>query len=326
MPKLNYHWSIIGQENSLFIIDKAIKNKTLAHAYLFCGPSGLGKTKSGFNFAQILQCLNEKYKPCQKCINCRNIIKNQNPDFYVINKPSLISIQDIRDLKNNLITKPYNSQYKIALIIDAQKMNKEAQNAFLKILEEPPADTIIILTAENKKQLLPTIISRCQIINFKIVPSELIKKELIKRGIEEQKVEEIVRLSMGRPELAFSFLDNPDLLNLREDFISKFINLKEEPIIEKFKYAEELSKEETIRNNFYLEVLISWFRDLILIKINKQQKIINIKYLKFLKQQCTNYNLYDLRGILNQLIEIKNYSKNYNNWRLLWENIWLIID
>lgn len=168
--------NIIGNERIKSLLRKSIHNDMVSSAYLFYGPAGAGKTSMAYAFAQALLCDNFETldDACDSCKFCRLVQKNEYPDLYII-KPSsktetarqkTILIEQIRELQSHLNLKSYYPKRKIVIIEQADKMNISAANAFLKTLEEPPGETVIILVTDKKDSLLPTIISRCQQIPF----------------------------------------------------------------------------------------------------------------------------------------------------------------
>lgn len=175
----------MGNEKVKELLRKSIRKNRISSSYLFFGPQGSGKTATAYAFVQSIFCDNfiSQNDACDECKYCRLIKKREYPDFYVISpgsstkesKTKSIKIGQIRQLQNNLNLKSYYPKKKVVIVESAEMMNLNAQNAFLKSLEEPPGDTVIILITNNINMLLPTIISRCQ------------KTAFVKPGITELK-------------------------------------------------------------------------------------------------------------------------------------------
>lgn len=160
---------IIGQKRPVRLLQTFLQNATLPHALIFSGISGIGKRTVAKILAMALNCQTsgDKTNPCGQCPVCRQILAGSHPDV-IMTEPqgNYIRIDQIRDLLHVLAMKPCQADQRVVIIADAQAMNKEAANALLKVLEEPPANTTIILTVLQRSDLLPTIVSRCRHIRF----------------------------------------------------------------------------------------------------------------------------------------------------------------
>ena len=160
----------------------AEKLNKVSHAYIFSGEKSSGKKLLASRFAELLQCEGEGEKPCGKCRSCRQAESGNHPDIIRITheKPNTISVDDIREqLVGDVQIKPYQSKYKIYIVPDAEKMNVQAQNALLKTIEEPPAYAVILFLTTNASSFLPTILSRCVVLNIKPVPDQEVRKYLM---------------------------------------------------------------------------------------------------------------------------------------------------
>jgi DNA polymerase-3 subunit delta' len=162
--------TIIGQQLPVRILQTLLRSAVLPHALLFTGVSGVGKRSAARIVAMALNCLKRRLPtddPCGKCPSCRQIRNDRHPDIHLTEpQANLLRIDRIRALLSALAMKPFSARHRVVVIADAQCMNPEAANALLKMLEEPPANTMLILTASHKSDLLPTIVSRCRHIRF----------------------------------------------------------------------------------------------------------------------------------------------------------------
>ncbi|PIQ95933.1 MAG: DNA polymerase III subunit delta' [Nitrospinae bacterium CG11_big_fil_rev_8_21_14_0_20_56_8] len=180
---------ILGQEQPKHILKKALEFGSLPHAYLFYGPESVGKKLTAIELAKILNCTEKgPLDRCNTCPSCRKIEARTHPDFFLIEpektasgRDGQIKIEQIRDLQKKLVYLPYEGRVKVAVVDSAESLNLQAANSFLKTLEEPPSDTLIILVANNLYQLLPTIISRCQGIKFLSLRPEAVQKILTRK-------------------------------------------------------------------------------------------------------------------------------------------------
>jgi len=227
---------LIGHQKQWNFLKRKLETDQLAHAYLFAGQDQLGKKTLAKEFIKLVNCLPaqagkpEDKKPCGTCVNCQMIEKNSFPDLMIINATDggEIEISKARGAQNFLSYKSYYGSFKSVIIDNAEKMNQEAQNCFLKTLEEPKGKTILILATSKPEMLLPTIFSRCQIIKF------------LGRPVKDQKkIEE----------------ENKILQD-----VLKIIN---SDLGQKFQYAKSLDFEKQDLSQI-LEVLQKYFRNLLL--------------------------------------------------------------
>ena len=223
---------IFGQEQPKQIIKNALQKSSLAHAYLFYGQESIGKKLIAFELAKSLNCTSLiDGEACDECSSCKKIVNRTHPDFFFIeptkkeptSKKPGIRISMIRELQRKLGFHPYEGKVKVALIDDADLMNLEAANSFLKTLEEPPSATILILISSNPFKLLPTLISRCQTIQFQPLTPENIKN-ILKEKINEEMIEENsldFRALRSRGNVNRALRDDmEDMANIRKEMVT----------------------------------------------------------------------------------------------------------
>jgi len=160
--------SVVGQTSITTTLKNAIKNNHLAQAYLFCGPRGVGKTTCARIFAKTINCknLDENVEPCNNCESCESFNQNRSYNIHELDAASNNSVEDIRNLIEQVRIPPQVGKYSIYIIDEVHMLSSQAFNAFLKTLEEPPAHAIFILATTEKHKIIPTILSRCQIFDF----------------------------------------------------------------------------------------------------------------------------------------------------------------
>ncbi|MDP3790277.1 MAG: DNA polymerase III subunit [Candidatus Omnitrophota bacterium] len=171
---------IKGQETAVRCLRSAIKNGRVAHAYIFAGPRASGRSLLAKNFAKALNCSDPENFPCDTCNSCMKIDKDIYPDVKSVaahGRGGDIVIEEIRNIESGIILKPYEGRYKVFIIKDAHLMNAAAANSFLKTLEEPPVNSVLILITERPSDLVPTIASRCQIIRFRPAGADTIMRD-----------------------------------------------------------------------------------------------------------------------------------------------------
>lgn len=227
--------NIVGHQKIIKSLGRSIEKNSISQAYIFSGPGNLGKFSIACDFAK-------------KIIG--GDFLRINPDLMIVSpqaqekngktKKNEIKIEAIRDLKNQLSMTAQSGKYKVAIIDEADRLNKASQNALLKTLEEPFPNTVLILIVQDPEKLLPTIKSRCQVKRFTLVSEREIEK-IIPPGSKER--EKIIFWSLGRPGLAKKLAENKEELKKREDEFAQFEGYFTKNITEKFLLAEYLSKD-----------------------------------------------------------------------------------
>lgn len=172
--------SVVGQESITSTLKNAIKTGQVAQAFLFCGPRGVGKTTCARILAKALSCeqLTEDHEPCNQCASCRQFNESSSFNIYELDAASNNSVEDIRALVEQVRVPPQGAKYKVYIIDEVHMLSNQAFNAFLKTLEEPPAYAKFILATTEKHKIIPTILSRCQVYDFKRIKEDDMIKHL----------------------------------------------------------------------------------------------------------------------------------------------------
>ena len=206
---------VIGQEQVTDTLRKALKTGQLAHSFLFCGPRGVGKTTCARILAKAINCENpdENFEPCNACNSCKAFNDNASFNIHELDAASNNSVDDIRNLVDQVRFAPQTGKYKVYIIDEVHMLSLAAFNAFLKTLEEPPSYAIFILATTEKHKIIPTILSRCQIYDFKRISNIDIVKNLQTIAqeehihAEEQALHVIAQKSDGGMRDALSLFD-----------------------------------------------------------------------------------------------------------------------
>ncbi|MBQ6334665.1 MAG: DNA polymerase III subunit gamma/tau [Erysipelotrichaceae bacterium] len=218
---------VVGQDYIVKTLVNAIKNNKIAHAYLFAGPRGTGKTSVAKLFAKAINCQDFKDEACDSCANCKAYLEGTHPDIIELDAASNNGVDDIREIIEQVPYAPLLGKYKVYIIDEVHMLTTPAFNALLKTLEEPPAHVIFILATTDPQKVIPTVLSRCQRYNFSKISIYEIKKRtmeiLKKEGIpfDEKAVEELSRMAEGGMRDALSLLEqclsyNPNELKLED--------------------------------------------------------------------------------------------------------------
>jgi len=334
---------VIGQEKAVNILLRTIQRGRIPSSYLFTGESGIGKKFTAINLAKALNCLNPVTSTtqtqnsglnsslvtrhpsldcCDECSSCKKIDAGIHPDFlFIAPESGQIRIEEIRAIDDILSLKPFEGRWKIVIVDDAHAMNSFAANAFLKTLEEPPKDSLIILISSNPDRLPDTIRSRCSRLNFTPLSNEACRKVIetvISQKATTKKPEShdsrpptpdlsvnsrlstLVRLSMGRPGIATS----TDLLEERSWFLELFQEMLK---AEKDGWT---SKEEMER---WFDLIVLLLRDAAVMQITQDEKtLVNLD----LKDQIKKFSSsMDLKVIIDNYQKL-NTLRGYLNFNL----------
>jgi len=209
-------WNMIGHQWAARILQQHIQSGTVRHAYLFTGPEHVGKNTLALRFAQAINCkeTNVPGMPCGNCRSCTLIETFRHPDLHVLRKEegrTSIRIEQVRDLQYSLSLAPYEARRRIALLSDFHEATYHAWNALLKTLEEPSDRVVLLLTSPSTDMLLPTIVSRCEVLSLRQVATSEIEEALLALDGETASIQSAARLAMGCPGLAFGYLDEEEL-------------------------------------------------------------------------------------------------------------------
>lgn len=204
---------VVGQEYIVKILKNTIKNQKIAHAYLFAGPRGTGKTTIAKLFAKAINCENFNEESCDECASCLAFKENNHPDIIELDAASNNSVEDIREIIDQVPYAPIISKYKVYIIDEVHMLSSSAFNALLKTLEEPPAHVVFILATTDPQKIIPTVLSRCQRYNFSKISNLNMKKKMMeildKENLkyEEKALEEVAMLAEGGMRDALSILE-----------------------------------------------------------------------------------------------------------------------
>ena len=329
---------VIGQEHVVQTLTNAISSGMISHAYLFAGPRGTGKTSVARLLAKSLNCQNRKdgeFEPCNKCSSCLEIMQGNEMDLIEIDAASHRGIDDIRELRDGIKFVPTKSKYKVFILDEAHQLSKDAANALLKTLEEPPSHAIFVLATTEVHKMIPTVISRCQRFDFRrLTLPEIIKRLEIIAEKEKVKIEraalELIALNSGGAirdgegllDQALTFAgsrgeikaeDIKDLLGLVEvELVAKFCDfLCQKKASEAINFLNEVIDRGADIQEF-AKILINYLRQALILKITGVEEgnpiITGLTKEEFqkLQNQAANFKEEEIRNILNLFLEAEN--------------------
>ena len=301
---------IYGHDGPKQVLQRAIASERVSHAYLFEGQAHVGKTMAAVGFAKALMCEAppEPGGSCGDCAICKSVERGNHPDFLLLMPTSRLEIEDeegqkaVADIEGSMISveavswliseanlRAAAARRKVFIVSSAEAMNPASANRLLKTLEEPPGRTTIILTAASTSALLPTIVSRCQLVRFGPVPTDQVEAMLKGRFPETDPAlaRSVAALSGGRPGWAVRLLEHPDTLEIRARILDLAAQLPTRPMLTCMKSAESLidaaeswwlataegdyaqkvlkaNRDRVLRTQIgeLLDILLTWYRDL----------------------------------------------------------------
>ncbi len=272
-------WDVFGHDWAVDMLQQHVAHQTLRHAYLLTGPAGVGRRTMALRLTQAINCQSQTMSgvPCRACRTCKQIEAGQNIDLMVIQAESeggTLKVEQVREVQKFLSLKPYQSPYKTVIFLRFQEANVNAQNALLKTLEEAPSYGILLLTADNAEQLLPTIVSRCEILRLRPLAVDAVEAFLLARGQDADQARLLAHLSGGRPGYALRLAGDKKALDFRVEKLDDLTRLLAAKRRERFSYAEKLVKDKDVLRQTLL-IWLAYWRDVLLKTSGAQAALTN---------------------------------------------------
>lgn len=277
-------WNVLGHEWAASLLSQHIARGEVRHAYLFTGPSGVGRRTLAVRFAQALNCLQPPApgQPCGTCRTCMQIEKMQHPDFFVVQAEDVgetLKVDQIREIQHSLSLAPYEARYRVAVLLRFEEANESAQNALLKTLEEAPEKAILLLTADSAENLLPTIVSRCEILRLRSLPLGLSEKALVEQWhLTQSEAHSLTHLSGGCIGRAVYYHEHPEDLEKYHEWVQDLLQLLEAPLRDRMAYADSFRKKERTEIRKIFQVWLSFWRDVMLAAAGADVPITNFDF------------------------------------------------
>jgi DNA polymerase-3 subunit delta' len=325
MSKSAMSWQHIrGHDSLIDAFDHAVRRGRLAHAYLFVGPAGVGKRLFAGELAKALLCerrgegatgertKGDRLEACDRCAACKLVDAGTHPDLQVACRPddkSEVPIDVVRDLARSLDLKPARGRGRIVIIDDADDLNEESANCFLKTLEEPPPGAVLILIGTSADRQLPTIVSRCQLIPFRPLSEPILAELLAAHGFEDRAlIQRLARLSGGSLGKAFA-LGDPKLWEFRRTLLEALTQLRPDGIAlaqDWMKFAEEAGKElaaQRRRAGLVLQLLIDFLNDALSLSVGKSPRLSETADLAPLQRMVKQADADHLLALIDRCLE-----------------------
>ncbi len=320
---------IVGQEQLKEHLQNAIATNKVSHAYIINGERNAGKEFIARVFAMTLQCEKGETEPCGECHSCKQALGNNQPDIIYISheKPNTIGVEDIRvQINGDIAIKPYSSPRKIYIINEGEKMTPQAQNALLKTLEEPPEYAVILILTTNVEAMLPTVLSRCVVLNMKPVSDRLVKKYLMEQlAVPDYKANISVAFARGNIGKAKMLASSEEFEKVKDEAITLVKNINDMEISEIVKAIKKIS-EYKFDVNDYLDILMAWYRDVLLFKATKDVNSLVFKEDIQQIMRMSDRSTYEgIEQIVNALQSAKKRLEANVNFELTMELLFLAI-
>jgi DNA polymerase-3 subunit delta' len=316
---------IVGHEQIIKHLKSAIGLNKISHAYILAGEDGAGKNMLADAFAMTMQCEEvqqkedrepDKINACGNCKSCHQAASNNHPDIIrVTHEKASVGIDDIRiQVNNDIQIKPYSSPYKIYIIDEAEKLTEQAQNALLKTIEEPPGFGVILLLTNNLNALLPTIISRCVVLKLQAVDKMKIKEFLMKQHqVPDYQAELSTVFAQGNVGRAIQYASSESFGEIKNQVLHLLKYIDDMELYEIIDALKRIAENKTQIDD-YLDLIILWYRDVLLFKVTKDinQLIYKSEY-QDISKQASKRSYEGLDAIIHAIEKAKvRLSANVN--------------
>jgi DNA polymerase III subunit delta' len=311
-------WDILGHEWAVELLQGHVARGEVRHAYLLTGPQGVGRRTLAVRMAQALNCLQPPAPgvPCLQCRTCQQIARMEHPDLAVVAAEEVgatLKVDQVRELQHSLSLAPYDARYRVAILLRFEEAHVSAANALLKTLEEPPQQVVLILTAESAEALLPTIVSRCEVLRLRPLSLEEVSRGLQDRwGLTAEDSRLLAHIAGGRPGYALRLHRSPELLEQRKAWLDDHARMLDASRVERFAYAEALAKDRNVLGAA-LHVWVSLWRDVMIQASGAAAPIANLDRSEEVSDLAERFGLDGARqtlAVLNRTLDLLGRNAN----------------
>jgi DNA polymerase-3 subunit delta' len=329
-------WQVFERGWAVPLLERSLASGRLANAYLIVGPAHVGKMTLAINFAQALNCTSPE-PPCGECVSCRKILSGKHADVQVIDlasngkdKPKTeISTDQIQEIQHASNLPPFEGQYKVFVINNAELLSASAANRLLKTLEEPSGKTLYLLLTVNDRLLPATVVSRCQKVELPPLQATKIEEALLQRWhLDPERARLLSRLARGSLGWAVNALNDDILVQQRTDLTVKMLKVIKGNLNERFLYAAELANEHSRDRAAIpaaLELWLIWWYDLMLVLTGNENRILKIDHGGELSAMAKLYNLSEVYVIIGCIRQAMAQIRLNASPRLVLETVMLAI-
>lgn len=298
----------------------SVHNGTSSHAYIFEGAKGLFKHEAAQLFAAALTCQNTSVSPCGTCPACIQAKSKTNPDIIYIEKPSdrkTIGVEPIRALNDDVAIRPFYSKKKVYIINEGDILTPEAQNAFLKTLEEPPEYAVFIIIVENSSVLLQTVLSRAALIHFPPVADKLIENYIMEKYPEQaERIPFLTKYCEGIPGTVDDIIADDSFEALREAALDKLLSLLSKNKILAYTIQKFLDENKDNAEKIF-DFWISYLRDAVVIQCNAPNRVINVDKTEKIQLLAGKYEPKLIVKAINEILNAKEMLRRFVNLKAL---------
>lgn len=313
-------WNLIGNARAVTAVARSIASDNPPHAYLFTGPERVGKHSLAIQLAQAVNCERNvgahhdtplrpenasDVAPCGECRACLRIALGNHADIATITlelnddgePKTAIAVDQVREVERAIALNPFEGRTRVVIVDPADLLTDEAQNAFLKTLEEPPPHVVLVLIATREERLLPTVHSRCRRVEFQLVPAAQIQAALVEEGAAADHASLLARLARGRPGWALEMVRDPQAIERRREVLEIGRSLASMPLQKRMSLADKLAidyRADRVQMYARLAEWAGWWRDVMLVQSLAEDGVANADMLDSLRKDAERYSRPDV--------------------------------